>query len=63
VIQQNYTYDWLYGQMLQQLDPLNDGYDMFQFFDVDLYETRLLNSSKWYNGGGYLVYQANTTSN
>jgi hypothetical protein len=36
---------------------------MYSFFDSDLFAMREYKGASWYNGGGYLVYQANLTSN
>jgi hypothetical protein len=55
-IERNYTYDWLYGQQLKKLEPKSPGFDMFSFFDSDLFAMREYKGTNWYNGGGYLVY-------
>ena len=35
---------------------------MFSFFDDDFFALRDAPTAQWYNGGAYLVYQANHTS-
>jgi len=62
-VQRNYTYDWLYGQQIHKRDPNSPSFNLFEFFDDDLFHMRDIEGSQWYNGGGYLIYEANLTSN
>jgi hypothetical protein len=40
VVSRNYTDDWIFGQILKKKDPLGPGFNMYQFFDTDLFSMR-----------------------
>ena len=40
VVSRNYTDDWLFGQISKKRDPLAPGFNMYQFFDTDLFNMR-----------------------